>query len=183
LSNYCYHEGIVSTTQQSVSGGFTLAHLQCAKLVPGTKYEVYRYFTSPEHLADQLSGLIKVTWQNPGVEIKPGSEFLFLMSRYGVEQPIRFVVDRLVTGNSFAYRQVSGVYARWIHTMKFEEHGPNQTLVTDIVEYEIPFGILGRIADDFFIRHDLKNILEHRMDRAILRFREGSEENPQQAIS
>jgi ligand-binding SRPBCC domain-containing protein len=144
--------------------------------VPGTKYEVFRYFTSPEHLSDQLSGLIKVTWQNPGIELKPGSEFLFLMSRYGVEQPIRFVVDRMVTGNSFTYRQVSGVYARWIHTMKFEEHGPTQTLVTDIVEYEIPFGILGKLADDFFIRHDLKNILEHRLNRGILRFNENHEE-------
>jgi ligand-binding SRPBCC domain-containing protein len=157
-----------------VSGGFTLAHLQCAKLVPGTKYEVFRYFTSPEHIADQLHGLIKVSWQNPGVEIRPGSEF---------EQPIRFVVDRMVTGNSFTYRQVSGVYARWIHTMKFEEHGPTQTLVTDIVEYEIPFGILGRLADDFFIRHDLKNILEHRMNRAILRFSENNEELVHQATT
>jgi hypothetical protein len=60
--------------------------------------------------------------------------------------------------------------------MKFEEHGPTQTLVTDIVEYEIPFGILGKLADDFFIRHDLKNILEHRLNRGILRFNENHEE-------
>jgi len=144
-----------------------LAHLQCAKLIPGSKFEVFKQLTSPENLSEHLQGLIDVRWQNPGIEVKPGSEFLFLMSRFGVEQPIRLVVDRMVLGNSITYRQASGVYARFIHTMKFEDHGQNETLVTDLVDYEMPFGILGRLADDFFVNRDLKMILEYRYDKAI----------------
>lgn len=147
-----------------------MAHIQSAKVIPGSKFEVYEYLTSPENLAEQLRGLIEVKWQNPGVEIKPGCEFLFLMSRFGIEQPIRFVVDRMVLGHSLTYRQVSGVYARFVHTMKFEDHGQNETLVTDLVDYEVPFGLFGRLADDFFIRRDLKKLLEARLEVARKKF-------------
>ncbi|OFZ12411.1 MAG: hypothetical protein A2Z20_06595 [Bdellovibrionales bacterium RBG_16_40_8] len=147
-----------------------MAHLQCAKIIPGSKFKVFDYLTSPANLTEQLSGHIAVKWQNPGVELKPGSEFLFLMSRFGIEQPIRFVVDRMILGNSITYRQVSGVYARFTLTTKFEEHGQNETLVTDLLDYEIPFGIVGRIADDFFIRSDLKKIFEVRLNRTQEKF-------------
>jgi ligand-binding SRPBCC domain-containing protein len=147
-----------------------LAHVQYAKVIPSTKFTVYDYLTSPQNLAEQLADLIEVKWQNPGVDVKAGSEFLFLMSRFGIEQPIRFVVDRLVAGNSLTYRQVSGVYTKFTHTMKFEDHGNNETLVTDLIEYEVPFGIFGRLADDFFIRDDLKKILETRLNKAYEKF-------------
>ncbi len=147
-----------------------MAHIQCAKIIPATKFRVFDYLASPSTLPEQLEGVIDVKWQNPGVTLSAGSEFLYLMTRYGVEQPVRFVVDKLVAGNSLTYRQVSGIYARFVHTMKFEDHSVGGTLVTDLVEYQLPFGIFGRIADDFFIREDLKNILESRLEKAHKKF-------------
>ncbi len=156
-----------------------MAHLQIAKIVPGTKFKVYDYLTSPQNLPELLKGSIEAKWQNPGVEVQPGSEFLFLMTRFGVEQPVRLVIDRLVTGISLTYHQQSGVYSQFVHTMKFEEHGLNETLVTDFVEYELPFGILGRLADDFFVKADLKSILSVRLDRAAEYFEsQGTSEKP-----
>lgn len=149
-----------------------LAHIQCAKIIPATKFKVFDYIASPGTLAEQLSGYIDVKWQNPGVQLQAGSEFLFLMTRFGVEQPVRFVIDRLVVGNSLTYHQVSGVYARFVHSMKFEDHGTSETLVTDIVDYELPFGLFGRLADDFFVRTDLKKVLQMRLDRAYKKFSE-----------
>lgn len=158
-----------------------MAHIQCAKVISANKFDVYNYLTNPECLAELLKDHIEVTWQNPGIEVKQGCEFLFLMSRFGIEQPVRFVVDRLVIGNQMTYRQVSGVYARLIHTMKFEEHGQNETLVTDLVDYEMPFGILGRLADDFYGRADLKRILETRLERAAEKFASEDSVNPAKA--
>ena len=156
-----------------------MAHIQCAKVISASKFDVYNYMTNPANLAEQLQDNIEVSWQNPGIDVKVGSEFLFVMSRFGVEQPIRFAVDRLVVGNQFTYRQVSGVYARFIHTMKFEEHGQNETLVTDLVDYEMPFGLLGRLADDFFAKADLKDILEGRLERVAESF---SQLNPEDDV-
>ncbi len=147
-----------------------MSHLQCAKVIPTSKFEAFNYLASPQTLPEQLKGQIDVKWQNPGVELKVGSEFLFTMSRFGIEQPVRFIVDRMTIGHSLTYRQVSGMYARFVHTIKFEERTPHETLVTDIIDYEVPFGIIGRLADDFFVRSDLKKLLSHRLDLAVQRF-------------
>ena len=149
-----------------------MAHLQLAKIIQGTKFEVFDYATHPGNMPEQLAGVIEVKWQNPGVHVQAGAEFLFLMSRFGVEQPVRFIVEKVIAGNSLTYRQMSGVFARLTHTMKFEEHGQGDTLITDLVEYELPFGLLGRIADDFIIRRDLKFIFEKRLERMQSHFRE-----------
>ncbi len=160
-----------------------MAHLQCAAVIPGPRFEVFEYMTSPTNLTEQLKGHIEVSWQNPGIELKTGSEFLFLMSRFGVEQPIRFAVDRMILGSQFTYRQVSGVYARFIHTMKFEEQNPNETLVTDWLDYDVPFGLFGRLADDFFVRKDLRKLLEIRLERTREKFARSSENNTDQATA
>lgn len=149
--------------QDRVSG---LAHLQLAKIIPGPRFAVFEYLTSPENLKSLLHGMIAVEWQNSGVTLQPGSEFLFVMKRFGIEQPIRFVIDKMVLGHSLTYRQQSGVYSRLVHTMKFDERDTNETLVTDLVEYELPFGILGRICDDIYVKHDFSKMLEWRLNRA-----------------
>lgn len=143
-----------------------MAHLQVQKVIPGSQFQVFEYLTSPAMLPEQLSPMIKVSWQNPGVELQQGAEFLFLMERYGVEQTVRYTVDKFVLGHSLTYRQVSGIFATWQHTMKFEDHGNGQTLVSDIVDYEMPFGLLGRLADDFYMHREVQKILEHRLEQA-----------------
>jgi ligand-binding SRPBCC domain-containing protein len=146
--------------------GGLLAHLQVQKVVPGSQFQAFEYLTSPAMLGEQLSGSVNVTWQNPGVQLQQGAEFLFLMERFGVEQNVRYTVDKFVLGHSLTYRQVSGLFASWQHTMKFEDHGNGQTLVSDIVEYEMPFGLLGRLADDLYMRREVQKILEHRLQQA-----------------
>jgi hypothetical protein len=39
--------------------------------------------------------------------------------------------------------QVEGLFAAWTHTMKFDERGDRETLVTDLVDYQVPLGLLG----------------------------------------
>ena len=46
---------------------------------------------------------------------------------------------------SFVDVQRSGPYKLWHHTHKFEAHG-DQTRMTDVVQYSLPFGWLGQIA-------------------------------------
>ena len=143
-----------------------MAHIQVQRLIHAPSFKVYQYLTSPENLKEQLDGLISVELLSSKIETKPGSEFLFQMVRYGVDYPIRFVVEKYVTGHSFTYNQVKGLLASWRHTIRFEEKDPQSTLVTDIVEYEIPFGIFGRIVDDIFARREVRKILDYRLERA-----------------
>jgi len=140
-----------------------MSHVQCQKVISAPRSEVFRLLTDPAEAVAQLNSIFHVTWQNPGIPVKVQSEFLFMMRRFGVEQPVRIRVDKLVTGNSISYSQVEGFFSSWNHTIRFEDHGQNETLVTDLVDYEMPFGLFGRVIDDFWWRSDLLKILESRL--------------------
>lgn len=149
-----------------------MAHIQVQQIIQAKPYDVYQYLTSPQNLKDQLRGLIDVELLSPAVELQPGAEYLFRMKRFGIEQAIRFGVEKYVTGISFTYHQVSGLFASWRHTIKIEPRESSHALVTDLVEYEVPFGLLGRLLDDFFAEREIKKILKHRLHNASLQLKE-----------
>ena len=57
--------------------------------------------------------------------------------------------------------QEKGPYRRWVHRHRFapEDGG---TRMRDRVEYELPFGILGRLAHRLLVRRQLESIFRHR---------------------
>jgi ligand-binding SRPBCC domain-containing protein len=61
----------------------------------------------------------------------------------------------------FVDEQRIGPYKMWHHQHKIEpiEGG---TLMTDIVTYQTPFGILGALANTLFIKKQLKQIFDYR---------------------
>lgn len=144
-----------------------MAHIQCSRLLPAPRNQVFELLTEPIHLPDLLKDSIEVetkfALEN---QVRKGAEFSFIMTRFGLSQPVTFRVEDYVKGTRLTYKQAEGLMYNWYHTMKFEDFGEKQTLVTDLVEFELPFGILGHIANDLFVKADLKNILEKRLMRA-----------------
>lgn len=140
-----------------------MSHIKAQILIPATQMSVFRYATDPNNLPAQLAKNIKLKWLNPGTQLQLGAEYSFAMKRVGIEQPVRFRVDRLSVGASLTYHQLEGLFQVWIHTMKFEKVSANETMMTDLIEYEMPLGLMGRVVDDFWWRKDLKKILDHRL--------------------
>jgi ligand-binding SRPBCC domain-containing protein len=62
----------------------------------------------------------------------------------------------------FVDEQRVGPYSMWHHEHKIEpiEGG---VLMTDIVSYQPPFGILGSIANSMLIKNQLKEIFDYRV--------------------
>lgn len=60
------------------------------------------------------------------------------------------IVDRNVSESaaSFVDEMVDGPFPHWQHTHSFYGDG-SETLIRDRIEYELPFGILGRVAGRF----------------------------------
>lgn len=75
-------------------------------------------------------------------------------------------------GRRFADRQLVGPYRHWYHRHSFTavEGG---TLVTDEVEYRLPFGRLGKIVAGPWVRRDLKKIFDFRARKIEAIFLEG----------
>lgn len=153
-----------------------MAHIQCSRLLPAPRSQVFDLLSEPIHLTDLLKDTIdvqaKFSFDNP---VRKGAEFSFIMTRFGLSQPVTFRVEDYVKGSRLTYKQSEGLMYNWYHTMKFEDFGDKQTLVTDLVEFELPFGVFGHIANDLFVKSDLKNVLEKRLFRAEEILTSGSE--------
>ncbi len=61
----------------------------------------------------------------------------------------------------FTDRQLKGPFKIWEHTHTFEVKD-NGVLMTDSVNYEVPFSYLGKIIERLIIRNKIKAIFEFR---------------------
>ena len=59
--------------------------------------------------------------------------------------------------------QERGPYRRWIHRHRFEQNG-KETVIRDRVEYELPFGPIGRLVHALFVRRQLQAIFDFRRE-------------------
>ncbi|MBC7791584.1 MAG: SRPBCC family protein [Anaerolineae bacterium] len=71
-------------------------------------------------------------------------------------------------GMGFQDVQEKGPYRSWVHTHAFEETEGGVTM-HDRVEYTLPLGLLGRVANSLVVRRQLENIFEFRR-RAIVEY-------------
>jgi ligand-binding SRPBCC domain-containing protein len=65
-------------------------------------------------------------------------------------------------GRMFRDRQVRGPFAKWEHTHSMVPDGQGGCWLTDHVEYELPFGILGRLSGGWFARRQLDRLFAYR---------------------
>lgn len=82
-----------------------------------------------------------------------------------------------VEGQQFCDTQVSGPFAKWVHTHRFEPTAAGGCRMVDEVQYKLPMGGLGQWLQGKAIRKQLERMFEHR--HAVLRreFGEGSGES------
>lgn len=142
-----------------------MAHLQISQLIPAARFEVFDYVTDPHTQAFLLQPTIEVETYPFDGALKRGSEVHFTMTRLSLSQSVRLRIEDWLRGSRVTYRQVEGLFAAWTHTMKFEEHGENATLVTDLVDYQMPLGLLGYLADDLIVKRDMRSLLEARLQK------------------
>jgi len=74
------------------------------------------------------------------------------------------------TNRHFTDRQVRGPFAFWQHNhhvRALDRNGPGVTVVTDEVNYEIPFSIFGHMAHALFLHQQIEKIFAYRRERII----------------
>ncbi|MEZ0005346.1 ligand-binding SRPBCC domain-containing protein [Flavobacterium sp. 28YEA47A] len=106
--------------------------------------------TREEAIAGKTSGLIglgeSVTWR---------------AKHLGFTQSLTSKVTDYSHPSFFADEMVKGIFKRFRHEHHFETHA-DQTLMTDIFEYQSPFGIFGKLADFIFLKNYLCSFLKKR---------------------
>lgn len=119
---------------------------------PGTRV---RLLDPPERLCEGAAFTLVVSQPPIFIPMRWRCEFT------AYEPPLRFV-DRQVPGQ--------GPFAFWEHEHRFEELGPERSRLTDTIQYRVPFGPLGRLADALFVRRELNAMFafRHRVTKATL---------------
>jgi ligand-binding SRPBCC domain-containing protein len=143
-----------------------MAHIQLSEVISAPRFEVFDFITNPAHLPELLSPLVTVEVLTPAIDYRRGAEAHFQMTRYGLTQTVRFRIEDVLRGSRLTYRQTEGLFSAWSHTIKCEEHGERHTLLTDIVDYNLPMGLLGNLTDDLWLKSDMRKLLEQRLLKA-----------------
>ncbi|OYU84079.1 MAG: cell division protein [Flavobacterium sp. BFFFF2] len=106
--------------------------------------------TNEEAIAGTTSGLINlhqtVTWQ---------------ATHFGVKQLLTSKITAFDRPHSFTDEQTKGIFKSFKHIHQFEKVG-DQTMMTDIFEFQSPFGLLGHIFNRLILTRYMKKLLTDR---------------------
>jgi ligand-binding SRPBCC domain-containing protein len=140
--------------------------LKTKQIIPNDLETCWDFFSSPKNLK-------KITPNYMGFEVLleiPEKMYAGLMIEYEVKPllgiPMKWIteithVDEL---KFFVDEQRKGPYKIWHHEHHFKQV-ENGIEMTDIVSYEIPFGILGKIAHPLVVKKKLTEIFDYRFQK------------------
>ncbi|HKU83416.1 MAG TPA: SRPBCC family protein [Candidatus Nitrosocosmicus sp.] len=66
-----------------------------------------------------------------------------------------------ISKHRYIDEMVKGPFKKWKHVHLFSEIGKNQSLVTDTIEFELPFFLLGKLMEGY-VENNLMKIFEFR---------------------
>jgi len=126
--------------------------------------ELWDFISNPENLK-------QITPDSMGFEISskdlPDAVYEGMIIRYKVS-PLFGIKTTWVTEIThvkhlayFVDEQRVGPYKMW-HHQHFLEATENGTLMSDIISYQPPFGVLGNLANTLFIQRKLEEIFDYR---------------------
>ena len=106
--------------------------------------------TNEKAIAGRISGLINkgesVTWKG---------------KHFGVYLTHQSLISEMIFPTYFVDEQLKGKFKSFKHQHFFEQK-ENYVEVTDILEYETPFGIFGQLFDKLLLKKHLTNFIIHR---------------------
>ena len=140
-------------------------HFHTELFVPQPIERVFDFFSRAENL-----GRITPEWLQfqmltpPDVELRAGTILEYRLRIHGIPVRWRTRITEWDPPHRFVDVQERGPYRLWRHTHRFVE-AAGGTSMTDDVEYELPFGILGRIVQWLQVGRDVRAIFEYRAGR------------------
>ncbi|BCM89233.1 hypothetical protein IAD21_01077 [Abditibacteriota bacterium] len=85
--------------------------------------------------------------------IGPGEWVTFSAVHFGVRLQLTAHITEFDSPHRFTDEQTRGPFASLKHTHAFESRSPGQTLMRDTVEFKVPSGIFGSIAEPIVAWH------------------------------
>lgn len=130
-------------------------------VIPLPRDEVFPFFAEAGNLERITPDSLKFEILTPSpILMAEGTLIDYKIRIAGVPQRWRTRISIWEPPVRFADEQLKGPYKKWFHTHSFEECAEG-TRMTDRVDYELPFGMLGKMIHPL-IRRQLRTIFTYR---------------------
>jgi len=124
--------------------------------------EVFEFFEKPENLAIITPPSLGFEIITPlPIEMRVGALIDYTIKLQGIRVRWTTMITEYDPPHKFLDVQLKGPYAFWHHTHRFKEV-EGGTLMSDRVQYILPFGFLGRLVHALSIEGRLKHIFDYR---------------------
>jgi len=138
--------------------------LERTQLVPRPRTEVFAFFEDAANLGRITPSFLGFEILTPGpIPMRAGALIDYRIKLFGVPLRWRTRIEAYERETRFVDVQLRGPYRLWEHTHEFRD-APGGTLMTDRVDYAVPFGIAGEAARLLFVRRTLERIFDYRGD-------------------
>lgn len=124
--------------------------------------DVFPFFAKAENLARLTPPSMRFEFLTDDLVMRPGLELDYrLRPLLGIPIKWRTRIDSYDPPNGFQDTQLRGPYAHWEHRHTFESVAGG-TLMTDEIDYALPFGPFGDLVNRLVVRAELARIFRHR---------------------
>lgn len=139
--------------------------LERVQLIRRPRSEVFAFFSNPINLESITPGFLKFKITSPQpIEFRPGALIDYQLQLYGVKFNWQTRIEEVEPEVRFRDVQLRGPYRQWNHLHEFYEV-PEGTLCVDVVDYELPLGVLGRAVHAVIVRNSLAQIFDYRREQ------------------
>ncbi len=136
--------------------------LEQTQIIPRPRGEVFAFFADAHNLERLTPDFLGFEILTPRpIEMKPGALIDYSLRLYGLPVNWKTRIEVFEPETRFVDTQLEGPYRYWRHLHEFEDVEQG-TRMRDVVNYEIPFGLLGTVARALFVRGTLERIFGYR---------------------
>jgi ligand-binding SRPBCC domain-containing protein len=139
-------------------------HLKRLQFIPIGIYEAWNFFSSPINLSKITPAKLNfnILYASGGNKIYAGQIIKYkLRVLPGIKINWTTEITHVHEPHYFVDEQRFGPYALWHHQHHFKLV-PGGVEIIDEVNYAIPFGLVGRLVNWIFVKHDLHAIFDYR---------------------
>lgn len=130
--------------------------------VPAAPEAVWAFFSSEKNLEHITPPFLRFTVKGLSTaKIEAGTRIKYTLKVHGVPVTWESLIRDWTPPSAFVDTQEKGPYAVWHHRHTFEPLAGG-VLITDVVQYKLPLGLLGGLVAGGFVDSDVKAIFAYR---------------------
>jgi len=137
-------------------------HLERRQFISLPRAEVFAFFADAGNLETITPPSLHFRILTPRpIDIQSGTRIDYRLALLGIPFRWRTRIESFEPPHRFADIQERGPFQLWRHTHEFIQQDAG-TLMIDRVDYQLPLGPLGGLADALFVQRQLKYIFDYR---------------------